>query len=262
MDMPDAARENRYATVVLDRATGIDKELTYSIPPALREQTSPGVAVAVPAGRQFATGYVTGFTDTLDFDPAQLRPVAQVLSPPLFDAHALAIARYCADEPHRAFNELTRSPKRLAVAQFLWKNSPASLKAIEKECGPARDALKWLLEAGTVAEEDAVTKATVKVRRALAVRAIAEPDWAALGRAAPKQAAALKELQVRSKSTVLTELAEAGFDAALFRALEKKGLVAFEALEIRRSPLEDLPPGAPLEAAPGARRLCLCRKSH
>jgi primosomal protein N' (replication factor Y) len=214
-----------YATVVLDRSTGIDRELTYGIPDALRETVQLGVAVAVPAGRQFGTGYVSGFTSTLDFEPAQLRAIAQVLSPPLFDAGALAVARwmsayyhctlsdalccwipqnavagaeknyrFCADEPHRALNELTRAPKRLAIARFLWKNSPSSLKQIEKECGPAREALRFLIAAQIVAEEDAVTQAAVKVRRVLAVRAVAEPDWPALDRAAPRPAAALKEL--------------------------------------------------------------------
>ncbi|HEX8550265.1 MAG TPA: primosomal protein N' [Abditibacteriaceae bacterium] len=279
--MSFAPRECSYVSVVLDRTAAIDKELTYGIPDSLRAEIQVGTAVLVPAGRQQATGFVTGFPDSIEFDAGQLRNVAQVLAPPLFNNHALAVARwmsayyhcsladalccwippnatqtahkiyrFIAADPMRVLRDLVRSPKRLAVAQLLANSTGLSLKQIEKECGNARDALKFLVEGGIVSEEEEVKEAAMKPRRVLAVRALADPDWPTLERAAPKQAAALRELEVREKSTVLSELAALGFDAAVFRALEKKGLVAFEATEVRRAPLDDLPPGAPLEAPP------------
>ena len=86
----------KYAIITIDRAqANVQKELTYGIPPHLSELVKIGSAVLVPFGRQTLTGYVTGFTSTLDFDAAQLKSISSLASrAPIFDENALRLSRW------------------------------------------------------------------------------------------------------------------------------------------------------------------------
>ncbi len=78
---PASTSAGRYALVAVDRAQShIERELTYGVPSELRFIMQPGFAVLVPLGRQAVTGYVTGFTDTLDFNPRYLRSIVRLVS--------------------------------------------------------------------------------------------------------------------------------------------------------------------------------------
>jgi primosomal protein N' (replication factor Y) len=219
-----------YITVVPDRGqSSVDKELTYAIPEELRTSVDLGSSVLVPIGRQYLTGYVTGFTSQLDFEPQQLRAITQLLSTvPVFEEKALQVARWMSSYYHCSLSEslccwvpqgnrqstekryafatedwetalrpLLRSPRRLQIAQLLLKHEGAlSQKEIEKEIGgSARDALNHLLADGVITEADELLDPTVKPRKVQAVRALnTEADWPTLEKAAPKQASALRKL--------------------------------------------------------------------
>lgn len=94
--LSDPAKSPRYASIAIDRAHGnYVGELTYAIPPELTKVLRPGFAVLVPLGRKIVTGYVVGFTETLDFDAKQLRAILDLAShSPVFDENALRIARW------------------------------------------------------------------------------------------------------------------------------------------------------------------------
>jgi primosomal protein N' len=183
---PPSSGENApYALVALDRTqSSIDRELTYSVPDEFRDMLRIGVAVLVPVARQYVTGYVTGFTKTLDFEPKQLRPISRLLSRvPLFDGKALQVSRwmsayyhcalsdclccyvpqgsqqatekryvFAAEDWEAAMRPLSRAPRQLQIAQLLLKSEKAlSHKEIQKAVAGAdvRDALKRLVEDGT-----------------------------------------------------------------------------------------------------------------
>ena len=209
---PSSQTEN-YALVILDRATPHSTgELTYAIPETLRDTLQIGHGVLVPVGRQWATGYVSGWTKDLDFDASQLKPIQKLLAPqPLFDADALQVARWmsayyhaplseclccfipqgCLESSEKRYaiaeeirvaglaslRELRRTPRRLAVAQLLLNNDGAlSTKAIQKAVGGAdvRDTLKHLLADGYILESDEVIRATTKPRLVAAVQLVAD----------------------------------------------------------------------------------------
>ena len=200
----------RYALVVPDRALmSSGHELTYAIPDEF-SHLEIGHAVLVPIGRQWATGYISGWTNTLDFDPSSLKPIQKLLAPqPLFDEDALQVARWMSAYYHAPLSEclccfipqgclegrekryaisdeiraagvealraLRSSPRRLAVAQVLLRAEGAlSTKEIQKQTGGAdvRDTLKHLLVGGYITESEATTRADIKPRVVAAVCAV------------------------------------------------------------------------------------------
>lgn len=282
-----------YALVVLDRSQSqVEKELTYAIPDRLRETLRVGFSVLVPVGKKYLTGYVTGFVNSLDFEPRNLRPIARANSTvAIFDSKSLQLARWMsayyhcpladcvgcfvpqgsqqesqrrysfgAADAEAAFTTLLRSPKQFQVAQFLAGNEePRSQKEIEKalKSGDTRDALKKLVEAGIVKEEDELLEPTIKPRRLQAVRAfpkqrMLEGGLPKLQKSAPKQAAALEKLwQLHAQTPAGAEIAAVStvqlahdwdIELAALRGLEKKGLLEFTVIEQLRAPVQQLPP--------------------
>jgi primosomal protein N' (replication factor Y) len=224
-----------YATVAIDRSQSHpDKELTYAIPAALQPVLQPGYAVLVPLGRQSVTGYVTGLTDSIDFDPRQLRPIQRLVSrAPIFDDKALRLARWMSAYYHCSLSEclscfvpggwqlaterrytlvageagklslhLARSPRQLQIVRLLMESKhPLSQKEIEKALGGASvgDALKRLAADGVVAEAEELIDPNVKPRRVQAVKltghSLSTEERAKLAKSAPKQALALEQLE-------------------------------------------------------------------
>ena len=187
-----------YVKIAPDRAqVSSEGELTYAIPAALRGKLEIGAAVLAPFGRQFVTGYVTGFTDSLDFDASRLKPISRLLKASLFDENALQVARWMSAYYHCALGEclacyvpsgarqdsekryafaaqsfdeaarvLARSPRQKQIAQILF-DAPKTLsqKEIEKSCGgDALPALRQLVTAQIVEETDELQNAAVKPR--------------------------------------------------------------------------------------------------
>ncbi len=203
-----------FAMVALDCGqSSFDRELTYTVPENWRPFMRTGFAVLVPVGRQMVTGFITGFSQTADFD-GQIRPLARLLSKaPLFDRNSLKLARwmsayyhcplnFCLDcfIPHgwqvalerrfvlasqdhhenlRLLRDLSRSPRQAQIFQLLIETArPMTQKEIEKALGGAKlsDGLKKLVEDGAVQMNEEVLDSGQKPRRVLAVRAL--PDLA------------------------------------------------------------------------------------
>ncbi|MCR4691960.1 MAG: primosomal protein N' [Lachnospiraceae bacterium] len=72
-------QENRYAQVIIDIShESVDRMFTYKVPDALLGQLSVGDCVSVPFGKgnTLRSAYITGFSDTVEFDPAKIKQIS------------------------------------------------------------------------------------------------------------------------------------------------------------------------------------------
>jgi primosomal protein N' (replication factor Y) len=165
--------------------------------------------------------------------------------------------RFTAEDWEAALRPLSRAPRQLQIAQLLLKSEKAlSHKEIQKAVAGAdvRDALKRLVEDGTLAEEDELLDPTMKPRRVQAVRLsreslLMESPWQDIEKAAPKQADALRKLfDIHASS-----------DSASTR---DGNATTVQVMETRRLPRSNTATGARVEcrsgrsAWPGEERLC------
>lgn len=224
-----------YATIAIDRSQShLEKELTYGIPEELRSVLRIGFAVLVPVGRQTVTGYVTGFTNEIDFNPNQLRNIRQLISKaPLFDSKALQIARWMSAYYHCPLSDciacyvpngwqlatekryhlvatdwaeveaqLSRAPRQLEIARMLHETGqPMTQKQLEKALDQSglNDAIKKLMEQEIVTSDDNLLDPNMKPLRVQAVRLTEFNEGLAFAadamkKTAPKQAEALQRL--------------------------------------------------------------------
>ncbi|MHC1786721.1 MAG: primosomal protein N' [Christensenellales bacterium] len=97
-----------FAQVIIDIAhADVDRVFTYLIPEGL--DLAAGMRVSVPFGHQVKEGYVLGFSDSCDLEPARIRPVQDrledypALLPPL-----VALAREMSAQAHCPLAETLR----------------------------------------------------------------------------------------------------------------------------------------------------------
>ena len=170
---------------------------------------------------------------------------------------------FCAAEPLRALRDLSRAPRQLEIAQLLLRSDKALspreiVRALHKSRADAAkissvaDALKRLLDAEIIAAEDQLANPNVRPRRLLAVK-LAQSTLDADARAklqshAPRQAHALQTLAELQEAPGAPEWFPVGLlgrewsvDAAALRALEKKSLIEFSAVEQSRASFTRLP---------------------
>lgn len=128
-----------YARVIIDRGQSQPEyELTYAIPADLRATALPGCAVLVPLGRQQVTGYLVGYSDTLDIDPTRLRSLEGVLGHGrLFDDMALRLARWMSAYYHCTLSEALGLwvPQGWQVAtqrRYRWEGTAEDLAALDR----------------------------------------------------------------------------------------------------------------------------------
>ncbi len=167
---------------------GLDKPLTYRVPPGLEHSLKPGCLVTVPLGRRVTTGLVSqvGFPSPLALDT--IKPIQNLVYPqPLLSPDLLALGKWlgqyydaspvweslipailrqgktCA---HTSVFTLSmpfendtyvllskRSPKQAALYQALAQRPlPQSLKDLEAILGPCSVPLKGLVQKGLVLE--------------------------------------------------------------------------------------------------------------
>lgn len=189
----------RYGLISLERSiAGLDSELTYALPPNIGDWRV-GQPVVVPLRSGRAVGFITGFTDKLEFDTSQLKPIETRLSDePLFDELALKIARWMsayyhcalpdalagwipagstpaldvryeiiAPEPLRALRDLSRTPKLFSMANAVWEaKKPLNTKEIGAIIGGIAepDQLRRLCEAGVLGISREAPRPSVRVR--------------------------------------------------------------------------------------------------
>lgn len=167
---------------------GLDKPLTYTVPPELEHSLKPGCLVTVPLGRRVATGLVSriDFSSPLALDT--IKPIQNLVYPqPLLSPDLLALGKWlgqyydaspvweslipailrqgktCA---HTSVFTLStpfendtyvllskRSPKQAALYHALSHTPlPQSLKDLEASLGPCSALLKGLMQKGLVLE--------------------------------------------------------------------------------------------------------------
>ena len=105
--MTNSQNQLPYALIEIDRSFAVAGQgFTYAVPERLRAGLQIGHAVHVPFGRKVVTGYVTEFTDQLDFDASKLKPIASIVSAlPVFDEMGLRLARWMSAYYHTPCNE-------------------------------------------------------------------------------------------------------------------------------------------------------------
>jgi primosomal protein N' (replication factor Y) len=85
-----------FASVAIPRST--PEALTYAVPEELAPFVEPGVRVRVPLRKKMVTGMVVETSESSSFDPASIRPLAEVLdAEPLLPAHLHYLARFVSD---------------------------------------------------------------------------------------------------------------------------------------------------------------------
>src|SRR5574340_74419 len=85
------------ARVVVDVPTrALTEPFAYAVPDELSSRLVVGYPVAVPLGGRRCVGYVVELAASTEYQ-SKLRAVDAVLGDPLFDEHALGLARWIAD---------------------------------------------------------------------------------------------------------------------------------------------------------------------
>lgn len=86
-----------YAEIIIGlNHSGLDRIFTYRIPENF-SSVRPGMVVEVPFGKgdRKRRGYVIGLTDSIDYDPAQVKDIQKVLTEePVFTEEELSLARW------------------------------------------------------------------------------------------------------------------------------------------------------------------------
>ena len=70
-----------YAEIIVDIShENVDRPFTYHIPESLQGKISLGSKVELPFGKgnRIVTGYVVGFTEHIDFDPARIKDITRI----------------------------------------------------------------------------------------------------------------------------------------------------------------------------------------
>lgn len=186
----------RFARVIPDRAG--DRALDYRIPAAMEAAIAPGARVRVPLRARLLLGTVIDVLE--DSDVPAPKEIQEVIGGvPLIRPELLRIARWIA----------------------------------EYYCCPLEAAMGCVLP-------QVVRQAEVAARRRNFVRVVRTPseeDLSALERKAPRQADALRVVVAEGGPVAVAAAAErAGVSESVFRALEKRGWVAVESVEVARDP--------------------------
>ncbi len=85
-----------YADVIVDiTADALDRPFSYIVPESMRENVVAGSQVMVPFGNRLVRGYVIGFHDSCDYDPAKMKEISSVMTgEDTAEAHLIALAAW------------------------------------------------------------------------------------------------------------------------------------------------------------------------
>lgn len=190
------------------------RTFTYRVPAALREGAVLGARVAVPFGGRKLSAIVIALRDDAgDVPENKVREIAAVLDPePVFPQELLSFLRESAEYYLAPLGEVLRAA------------SPAL----------RRESLQALRKTGFLKEGDKLAGASVATKKTLRIQRTPTPlDGVRLG-SSQRQAIALLE---QGKPLTLEDLALViKSPRAVVRALEEKGLVTTEALELQLDP--------------------------
>lgn len=263
-----------YALIEIDRSFAVAGQgFTYAVPERLRAELQIGHAVHVPFGSKTVTGYITDFTDRLDFDAKKLKPISSIVSAlPVFDEMGLRLARWMSAYYHTPLNEclaclmphgwqnatvkkyfyqggdyipdeIRRSPRQLQIALMLQNQTePQTIKNIENHLGQKNLSvtLNKLVDANIVGEITEFSAPKLKpkiVKAARLTKAIPadDPRREVLFKKAYKQGELYRRLEAKSTFDAIP-LTELGGTLSLWRGLEEKKLIELCSVEVQRRP--------------------------
>jgi len=189
-------RRLMFVRVLPDQAAG--RLLDYRVPDLLRDAMGVGSRVRVPVRTRLLTGTVVELLERSDV--RGMRDVAELLdAKPMIRPALLDLARWMADY----------------------------------YCCPVETAVRGVLPVAV--RDGKVSEKRLNTARLL--REIPGEELEAIGKRAPRQADALRVLIAAGKPMPVSAAAgEAGVAEGVFRALEKRGLIAIEATAFARDP--------------------------
>lgn len=262
----------RYAEVSVNSPIAQRQTFSYSLPPSLAIEI--GQAVWVPFGDKLLQGIVLELTgqpaveETKDIagviEPCPLlspyhvqlaRWISQYYLSPLFDAVSLMLPPGFERRPLTFisaspvpddFDSSTLTPEQRQVWQLLGGQERVSLKRVERALGKkkAQAAVAQLIKRGLAARSYELEKVRAKPKIEPYLKLVVPADEARQETAglkkkgAKKQAALLDYLLEQNQPVPWAEARQTiNSNKATADALVKKGLVAFEQVEVRRNPL-------------------------
>ena len=278
-NLPNPQNQLPFALVEIDRSFAVAGQgFTYGIPDRLSSEVQIGHAVHVPFGRKVVTGYVTGFTDQLDFDASKLKPIASIVSAlPVFDEMGLRLARWMSAYYHTPLNEclaclmphgwqnatvkkyfytggdyipdeIRSSPRQLQIALMLQNQTePQTIKVIENHLGQKNlsATLQKLVDANIIGEINEFSAPKMKPKMVKAARltkaiAVDDPQREVLFAKAYKQGEMYRRLEAKSTFDAIP-LAQLGGSLSIWRGLEEKKLIELTTVEVQRRPESAVP---------------------
>jgi len=263
----------KYAEVAVNAPVAGPRTFTYAVPPEI--SVTVGCAVWVPFGPRTLQGVVFNLTDQSPVEDtreiAEVIGPAPLLSPEQVDLAAWIAEYYCAPyfeaaalmlppafarrtlvhlEPSAAGMEGTPeglTPHQEKTLRFLRENGRAEARSLAKKVVPQRhlkSVLDQLVRKGLITRTVSLEGPRVKPRMAAYIWLAASPDAVAEEipllerRRAARQAGLLKKLAESGDGIPLSEaLKVSGAPQSAARALEKKGLVRIEMIQVHRDPL-------------------------
>jgi primosomal protein N' (replication factor Y) len=262
----------KYAEVSVNSPVAQRRTFSYTVPPNL--DVRAGQAVLVPFGEKILQGIVLELTaqpavedtreiiDIIEAEPA-LSPTAMALArwissyylAPLFDAVALMLPPGF-ERPARAFVNLARQDTDISsldddqkrLIALVSGQGRVELKRLQKALGQkkAQNIVAQLVRRGILARTYELAPVRVKPKKELFLGLLNGGDC---GKLTPKQAVLVDFLKARSGPVPWAEARlNTGGSKAVADALEHKGLLQFQSVEVKRAPvsLENIAPSTPL----------------
>jgi primosomal protein N' (replication factor Y) (superfamily II helicase) len=255
------AAEMKYAEVSVNSPVARRRTFSYSVPPDLNIRE--GQAVLVPFGEKILQGIVLEITpqpaveDTreilgiLDPEPvlstrgiALARWISGYYLSPLFDAVALMLPPGF-ERPARTFVNLSRPDPEVSSFDDDQKHSIAlvtgqgrvEMKTLQKELGQkkAAAAVSQLVRRGILIRTYELSPVRIKPKTELYISPVNKADQSGL---TPKQMALFGFLKTQSGSVSWAEARlKTGSSRAIADALERKGYIKYQTIEVRREPI-------------------------
>ncbi len=253
--------EMKYAEVSVNSPAARRNTFSYAVPPHL--DVRAGQAVLVPFGEKILQGIVLELTprpaveDTRDIlsiiDPVPLlSPSAIALArwisgyylSPLFDAVALMLppgferpARAFVSLPGTDFNEASLDDIQKRIVALLTGQGRVDVKLLQKELGrkKAAAAISQLVKRGILARTYELAPVRVKPKMELHISLTSAGEITGLK---TKQQAVIDFLKAQSRPVSWAQVRlKTGCSKAAAEDLERKGLVKFQSIEVRREPI-------------------------
>jgi len=274
----------RYAEVSVNSPAAQRRTFSYAIPPGL--SIDPGQAVWVPFGNKTLQGVVVELTDFPAVE--ETRDIIGTIDPnPLLSPHQIELARWLSDyylsplfdsvapmlppgferrtitliSPTDHEYDITSLTQSQQQALRLTRQGPVSLGTLERTLGKkkAQAAVAQLVKSGLVTRSYELERVRIRPKIEVYLSLAVDNDEA------QEEAVALRNRHASSQATLLEFLAQqpqpvsisqvrqhTGSSKAVIDALDNKGLVKVQRVEVRQQPFthQGINPTQPLQLTP------------